>query len=133
MRRTFLGVALLALGAIPAALAQVNAVGTYSGSYARITREGNAQVGVTLEIREVLDGKVKGTVRTAGATSDSGSGGCDGTYPVEGTLTDNTLRLRTAAQGGRAGDCWFTVGLMFEGDRLTGKTREGQPIRLRRK
>jgi hypothetical protein len=125
--------ALLALGTASAALAQADLVGKYSGTYTRTTREGDALVGVVLEVREVVDGKVKGTVQTWGASSDSGSGGCDGTYPVEGTLAGSTLRLRTTAQGGPAKDCWFTVGLMVEGDRLVGKTRGGRPVRLRKK
>ena len=133
MKRIHAAAALIGLALACAALAQPNIAGKYSGNYTRTTREGDALVGVILEIREVVDGKVKGTVQTWGAASDSGSGGCDGTYPVEGTLTDNTLRLRTTAQGGRAKDCWFTVGLMVEGDRLVGKTQGGRPVRLRKK
>jgi hypothetical protein len=93
--------------------AQDALVGKYAGSFPVQTNRGNIDVGVTVLIASVEDGKLKGT-------GTYHTGPCAGDYPLEGIVKGNAVGLRGTAKGGRAGDCAFGFKGTAEGNRLVG-------------
>jgi hypothetical protein len=106
----FFAIAICGMGSV---FAQESLVGKYTGNYEVATPRGNFRVGVTLVIDGVEDGKVKGA-----ATLHQGN--CRGDYPLEGTVKDEVIGLRSTAKGGPAGDCGFGFKGKVEGNRLVG-------------
>lgn len=99
------------------ALAQdASLVGKYSGNY---TSGGGTGVRIVLDIKSVDNGAVKGTAERISTTRRGGQ--CAGEYPVEGTLKDNTLTVRSVEQGGPSGDCVFRYTAAVQGGKLVGK------------
>ncbi len=116
MKNNVLGVGLILFFSV-SVFAQEALVGKYSGAFTQPTRNGDQQVGLTLEISSVEGGAVKGTaVRMA----PPGRGGCRGEYPVEGTVKGNELTLKATEKGGPAGDCNVNLKLTVEGNKLVG-------------
>jgi hypothetical protein len=95
------------------AFAQASIAGTYNGDYEVYGSGGQRRFGITLVINSVEDGKVKGS-----ATLHQGS--CRGEYPVEGTVKDDVIGVRSTAKGGTAGDCSFGFKGKVDGNRLVG-------------
>jgi hypothetical protein len=93
--------------------AQDSILGKYVGSFAVHTNRGEQQVGVTVLIDAVQDGKVKGTATLGGRA-------CPGDYPFEGTVKGNAIALRAADKSGPGGDCRFGFKGTVEGNRLVG-------------
>ena len=96
-----------------AALAQDALVGSYKGSFQIQTNRGNTDIGVTLVIAAVDDGKLRGT-------GTLHRGPCSGDYPLEGYVKGNAVGVRSTAKGGAAGDCTFFFKGIAEGNRLVG-------------
>jgi hypothetical protein len=110
----FAGAALLAA---TFAFAQDSSLpGKYSGNY---TSGGGTSVRIVLDIKSVENGAVKGTAERFSTTRRGGQ--CSGEYPVEGTLKDNTLSVRSLEQGGPSGDCAFRYTAAVQGGKLVGK------------
>ena len=108
------GVAFVAMTcASAAALAQDSLAGTYKGDYEVYGSGGQRRFGVTLVISGVEDGKVKGT-----ATLHQGN--CRGDYPVEGSVKDGVIGVRSTTKGGPSGDCGFGFKGKVDGNRLVG-------------
>ena len=98
-------------------LAQQTLLGKYSGSFVLITKRGDVNAGLTLEILTVEGDTVKGkAVRMAEGTRVS----CAGEYPVEGKVKGDALELIATEKGGPAGDCPMTFRLTVEGSKLVG-------------
>jgi hypothetical protein len=93
--------------------AQDSLPGKYVGSFPVQTNLGMQEVGVTVVINTVEDGKVKGTATLGGR-------GCAGDYPFEGTIKGDAIGLRGTQKGGRAGDCSFGFKGKVDGNRLVG-------------
>jgi hypothetical protein len=104
---------LFMLCAVGVAFAQDSIVGSYNGNYEVQTIRGQQRWGVTLAIASVEDGKVKGTATLH-------QGGCQGSYPVEGSVKGNVIGVRATEKGGPAGDCSFGFKGKVEGNRLVG-------------
>ena len=125
MKRTV--IATLCMPALAALAADTLAPGKYAGGYELQTRTGPARVSIQLDIAEVKNDKVTGTVAMIG------SGGCDGDYPMEGKYSKGSLSLRSTQKSGRAGDCSFNFKVKPEGDKLVGKTGGGRDLTLAKK
>lgn len=101
--------------------AQQTLVGKYSGNFMQSTKYGEKPVGITLDITSVEDGKVNATaVRFA----SGGTGGCAGTYKLQGTHQDNNIDIKAVEKSGSAGDCGMRLQLVAAGNKLTGKFGE---------
>jgi len=99
------------------ALAQEPALsGKYSGGY---TSNRDTQVRIVLDIKSIENGAVKGTI-TRYSSANRGAQ-CSGEYPLEGTLKDNQLRVRTAEGSGSTSDCVLRLNATVEGGKLVGK------------
>ena len=96
-----------------ASFAQDSVVGTYKGSFPLATARGPVEIGVTLVIASVDEGKLTGT-------GTYHSGACLGDYPVVGSVKENAIGLRSTKKGGAAGDCGFGFKGTVEGNRLVG-------------
>ena len=96
-----------------ASFAQDSIVGTYKGSFPVQTYAGDVEVGVTLVIASVEDGKIAGT-------GSYHRGSCLGDYPVVGILKDKAIGIRGTKKGGAAGDCAFFFKGTVDGNRLVG-------------
>jgi hypothetical protein len=94
-------------------LAQDSLPGKYVGSFPVQTNRGQQEVGVTVVIQSVEEGKVKGIATLGGR-------GCAGDYPFEGTVKGDAIGLRATQKGGPAGDCNFGFKGKVEGNRLIG-------------
>lgn len=105
------------------ALAQESLLGKYSGSYERKTTRGEQHYGVELTLESIENGVVKGKVVRHGRQ-------CPGSYPIEGTLRESALNLRSG-KGGTTDDCSANLRLKVEGDKLRG-TIGSTPIELAR-
>ena len=105
------------------AFAQESLVGTYNGNY-ELPR-GTQRFGITLVISSAEDGKVKGNAIFQ-------RGNCQGSYPVEGGVKGNTIRVRATAKGGPAGDCFFSFSGTVDGNRLVGKMGNTTDVEFRR-
>ena len=92
--------------------AQESFVGKYTGSYERKTNRGDERYGVELNIASVENGIVKGTAIRHGRQ-------CPGSYPIEGTMKENRLELKSG-KGGTADDCAANFRLVAEGNKLKG-------------
>ena len=114
--------AYLLLSICAPAYGQADVTGKYSGSYTAQFLGRDAEVGLTLVISSVEDGRVKG-VATMGGQS------CGGEYPFEGYLKGTELGIRSNVKGGRAGDCTFGMRGTLEGNRIVG-TYGSYPVRL---
>lgn len=101
--------------------AQDSLIGKYTGSYERRTNRGDERYGVELNIVSVENGIAKGTAVRNGRQ-------CPGTYPVEGTVKDNRLELKSG-KGGTADDCAANFRLVAEGNKLKG-TMGSTPVEL---
>lgn len=106
-----------------ATLAQESLLGKYTGSYERKTNRGDQRYGVELTLGSIENGVVKGSVVRHGRQ-------CPGTYPIEGTIKDGAMNLRSG-KGGTADDCSANLRLTVEGDKLKG-TMGSTPIELSR-
>ena len=115
-------IALLLLSACAPVYGQGDVTGKYSGSYTVQFHGRDAEIGLTLDIASVENGRVKG-VATMGGQS------CAGEYPFEGYLKGNELGIRSNVKGGRAGDCVFGMRGTVEGNRFVG-TYGSFPVRL---
>lgn len=91
-------------------------VGKYSGNYASDRSKDNP---VVLTIESVENGVVKGSVLRA--TTGARGGRCSGTYPVEGTVKDGTLSVRSTATSGRGEECNFFFSGSVDGNKLVGR------------
>ena len=119
-----MAVIMLAVGvSCSIAQAQESLLGKYSGSYERRTNRGDERYGVELNLTSIENGAVKGSAVRHGRQ-------CPGTYPMEGTLSDNRLTLKSG-KGGNADDCSANMRLTVEGDKLKG-TLGNTPIELSR-
>ena len=105
----------LAIAFAPSAVsfAQDSIVGSYKGSYLFTGGRAPVEIGVTLVIASVDEGKLTGT-----GTYHFGS--CRGDYPLVGSLKENAIGLRSTAKGGAAGDCGFGFKGTVEGNQLVG-------------
>ena len=97
--------------------AQQTLLGKYSGSFMQRTHRGDYSAGLTLEIVSLEGDTAKGKVWRSSATQ---RGSCAGEYPVEGTLKDNALILKSTEKGGHAADCGVNLKLTVEGSKLVG-------------
>ena len=113
MKGTVIAVGLAAAVCGSACFAQESLPGKYVGSFPVQTNLGMQEVGVTVVIDSVEEGKVKGTATMGGR-------GCAGDYPFEGTVKGEAIGLRGTQKGGRAGDCSFGFKGKIEGNRLVG-------------
>ncbi len=114
MKMNILGVCLLFLyGSV---FAQEALVGKYSGSWVYPSNRGDVSGTLALEVTSVDGETVKGKATRAAQIY----GGCDGEYPVAGTLKGNELTLRSTTKGGRARDCNLTARFTVEGNKLVG-------------
>ena len=105
--------ALLLLSVCAPVYGQGDATGKYSGSFTTQALGRDAEVGLTVVISSVENGRVKG-VATMGGQS------CAGEYPFEGYLKGTELGIRSNVKGGRAGDCTFGMRGTLEGNRIVG-------------
>ena len=103
----------IAFSVSAASFAQDSIVGSYQGSYAITNARGPVEIGVTLVIASVNEGKLTGT-------GTYHFGACRGDYPLVGSLKENAIGLRSTAKGGAAGDCGFGFKGTVEGNRLVG-------------
>jgi hypothetical protein len=114
-------VALASLLATPVS-AQDSPTGTYSGSIVAQSFGADFNVGLTIVITSVDDGRVKGVATMGGRA-------CAGEYPFEGSLKGNELAIRSTVKGGRAGDCTFGMRGTLNGNTITGKIGQ-YPLQL---
>jgi hypothetical protein len=96
-------------------------IGRYSGS---LMNDGSP-VGITLQILSVEEGAVT-------ATASHSTGRCQGDYRMTGTVTNDSLRMRSTHSGGRYGDCSFGFRVSVQGTKLVGQTTSGTPLELSR-
>jgi len=115
----------IAMGQGTITYAEDSIIGTYTGSYEGIWGSNNEQVGVKLIIASVENGDVKGT-----ATLQSPR--CGGDYPMAGSYDGHKLIMKATARGGPAGDCFFLVKAVQEGNKFVGTTVRRLPIELSR-
>lgn len=102
--------------------AQDSVTGRYSGSLIAQMSGRDVNIGLTMVIASVENGRVKG-VATMGGMS------CSGDYPFEGYLKGTELAVRSDVKGGRAGDCTFAMKGTLEGNKITG-TAGRYPLQL---
>lgn len=121
-RRYYQVAALLLLCVYAPVYGQADVTGTYKGSFVVQFRGSDVDIGLTLVISAVEDGRVKG-VATMGGQS------CAGEYPFEGYLKGTELGIRSNVKGGRAGDCTFGMRGTLEGNRIVGALGS-YPVRL---
>lgn len=115
----------MAVGMMAPALvsAEESVIGKYTGSFIVSTSRGPIRTGLGLVLDSAEGGVVKGNAKIFDWS-------CAGDYPMEGTLAEGKMQLRSTAKGGRAGDCSLRLNLAVDGDRLTGTTGSGQPVQL---
>lgn len=117
------GFALLAfLSLSTCAHAQETLVGKYSGTFA-VSSIRSETFSMKLVIDSVDGGVVKGNATPEGNI-------CAGTFPMQGKLEGNKLSLRSTGKGSSLKGCTFNLDLVVEGNRLTGTTDAGDPVRL---
>jgi hypothetical protein len=102
------GACIVALAAFPV-LAQDSLAGAYRGNFT----VDNFNVGVTLVIAQVQDGKLTGTGTFHG-------GSCAGDYPVQGGVKGDGIGLISTKKGGASADCVFGFRGRIEGNQLVG-------------
>jgi hypothetical protein len=107
-----------------AAAADSDLTGKYSGGYDVAVPSGTVRANVILNILSVSDGSVKAVLERITASRTARQPPCDGQYPLEGTLKDNSLDLRATEKGGRAGDCGMRVRGTLQGTKLIGKVNQ---------
>lgn len=101
--------------------AQQTLVGKYSGTFMQKTKYGDKPASITLDITSVEDGKV---IATAVRFGGGGTGGCAGTYKMQGTHQDNNVDITAVEKSGSAGDCGMRLQLVASDNKLTGKFGE---------
>ena len=95
------------------ALAPGSVAGKYNGAITVQTNRGPEDIGITLVIANVQDGKFTGTVTYQ-------KGPCQGDLPVEGGVKGDQIGMRATAKGGKGGDCGFGFKGKVEGTKLVG-------------
>ena len=122
MKIVFGAVVILCLSS--AVFAQQTIIGKYTGTFVTLTRSGDRAQGLTLEIASVEGDIVKG--KATRYPSGQAGLGCQGEYPVEGTLKANELILKSTEKGGRAADCGMNLNLNVEGNKLVGTVNKNK-------
>jgi hypothetical protein len=111
--KAFASVVMLLLCMCAPAHGQEGLTGKYTGSFVAQVFGRDVDVGLTIVISSVQEGRVTG-VATMGGQS------CGGDYPFEGYLKGKELGVRSNVKGGRAGDCTFGMLGTLEGNKIVG-------------
>lgn len=111
----------------PVASAQELAPGKYTGSY-DITQAQGAKVSLVLDIKSIDNGTITGTGERYGINryGHRGTGGCNGAFPLAGTVKGDEVDVRAAEKFGAGGDCQFRLRGKASGTKIVGKVGQNE-------